>query len=320
MLHMDDMDGDAMVMPPAPIPRNTMTDPSKNSAVCQYESKQPEEDPGGGAYQKLGSDGTDPETDNQTESDKEDLLHRIARRRFGKRFRFLNLRNIRLPNPLKRVGASRLLFPFSSSLYVGSGLTPHEFIRSSSAWHLALCFACTASPGMFIAGTFKVYGESKFSSEEFLSIVSETSSLCNALGRILVGYIADKFGILRSLQALTIINSIVTLTYPLSSRIGQPGFVLWTFLIFLCEGGNFALYPAINALVFGARHASVNYGMLFLLYSLTCVANITLLSRVGVEFSVATTVCAVLLLFGFLNLLWFEYRQIAYKSSVTQDR
>jgi hypothetical protein len=180
---------------------------------------------------------------------------------------------------------------------------PRELIMSPLAWHVASCFITTTVGGMYVAGTFKVFGQSHFSDEVFLSTISSVASIFNSSGRIVWGYIADQIGALKTLAVLSFIFAVVLMTYPSSVELGQGGFALWTFMIFFFEGANFVLYVPVTVLLFGAKNSASNYGLIFTSYSLFTVINIFMLADAGVPFPKACTMMGLLTTVGFLNLI-----------------
>lgn len=98
--------------------------------------------------------------------------------------------------------------------------------------------------GMYLLGTFKVYGTRALGAhtEHLLSLVGSIAGLFNAGGRIAWGALGDRIGPVEALLVMSSIFSVIILTYPLSVPLGESAFALWTFLVFGCEGGNFALY------------------------------------------------------------------------------
>lgn len=77
---------------------------------------------------------------------------------------------------------------------------PSELYCMPLMWHVASCFVCTSAGGMYLAGTFKMYGEDYIRSEEFLTLVAETAAVFNAAGRIFWGYMADRYSTITTLQ------------------------------------------------------------------------------------------------------------------------
>ena len=184
---------------------------------------------------------------------------------------------------------------------------PSELIRHPLAWHVSTCLILTTIGGMYLAGTYKVYGLEIFRSEMFLSTVGSMSSIFNSGGRIFWGGISDKYGAIQTVTGLSCVYAFIILTYSSSPRLGgEIGFTLWTFLIFFFEGGNFALYPPICSQLFGLKNSGSNYGIIFSLYSLCCVLNITILARYSVSFTTSCELMGIVTFVGFLNLLLLQ--------------
>lgn len=179
--------------------------------------------------------------------------------------------------------------------------TYREVMRSPIAYHIMSCFAMTTVGGMYIAGTFKTYGQSYFHDESYLMTISSLSSIFNFLGRVSWGAISDRFGALRTLLCMTTFFALILYTYSWSVQLGEPGFALYTFLIFFCEGGNFVLYVPITILLFGQKHSASNYGLIFTSYSLFVVLNICVLAKQHVSFQTATFSMGTLTLLGAAN-------------------
>jgi MFS family permease len=181
-----------------------------------------------------------------------------------------------------------------------------EMLRNPVAWHIACCFITTTVGGMYLAGTFKTYGQATFHDEAYLSSISSISSVFNALGRIFWGHMADRFGAMRVLFGMSSIFSAIIASYALSPLIGQWAFALWTWAIFFFEGGNFVLYVPIVVQQFGSKHSASNYGLIFSSYSLFVVVNITLLADSGWSFLTTTLLMGLLTFIGFVNLLLLD--------------
>jgi len=201
---------------------------------------------------------------------------------------------------------------------IAKDIGPAELVKVPLAWHLASCFITTTVGGMYLAGTYKTYGQEIFSSEAFLSSVGSTASIFNAVGRIFWGALSDRFGAINTITSLSLIYSVIIGTYAMSPRVGgEFGFTLWTFLIFFFEGGNFALYPPICVQLFGTKNAGSNYGLIFTCYSFCVVANITVLAGYAVSFQVATESMALLTFAGFINLVPTHTRALVYIHTCT---
>lgn len=192
---------------------------------------------------------------------------------------------------------------------------PREILSMPLAWHLASCLITTTVGGMYIAGTFKVFAQTKFRNEAFLAAISSFASVFNSVGRIFWGSLADQLGPLRTLIIMSVIFALIIGTYPYSISFGQAGFAIWTFMIFFFEGANFVLYVPITVLLFGSQHSASNYGLIFTSYTLFTVLNIFLLSDAGVAFEKAAQMMGALTFIGFLNLLLLDWHVRSTKKS-----
>jgi nitrate/nitrite transporter NarK len=72
-------------------------------------------------------------------------------------------------------------------------LSPKDLLELPIFWHLTSCFVTTTVGGMYVAGTFKTFGQEFFQNESFLAQVSSVSAIFNAVGRIAWGSLADRF-------------------------------------------------------------------------------------------------------------------------------
>lgn len=199
----------------------------------------------------------------------------------------------------EKIGASSTSESNSSDV----DFTVRELISTPLAWHVASCLITTTIGGMYIAGTFKTFGQLHFHNEIFLSTVSSFASVFNSGGRIFWGSMSDIFGPVQTLLVMSFLFSITIFTYPSSIYLGEAGFAMWTFLIFFFEGANFVLYFPIVVMLFGKKNSASNYGLIFSSYSLFVMINILVVSRMGLEFTKANFGMGLLTLFGFCNLI-----------------
>jgi OFA family oxalate/formate antiporter-like MFS transporter len=166
---------------------------------------------------------------------------------------------------------------------------------------------CTAVGGMYLAGTYKTYGETFIFDQNFLSYLGSIASLFNGLGRILWGMVADSIGPIPTITILALTLSLLILTLPyVLTTLGEMYYAIWMFLILFHLGGNFALYLPITVQLFGKTHAGANYGIIFLSYSIFNVLNITILAKVGVDIHSACRILGIITLLGFFNLILFS--------------
>jgi hypothetical protein len=132
-------------------------------------------------------------------------------------------------------------------------IEPEHVMRSSLTWHLIACFILTTVGGMYIVGVFKT-AASRYD-ETFLALVAAIGSCFNAIGRILWGAAADKIPSAEVLFWMSFLFGSFILSYPWALAAGPTYFCLWTMIIHLFEGGNFALYPVIVVDLYGLKYS-----------------------------------------------------------------
>jgi MFS family permease len=115
-------------------------------------------------------------------------------------------------------------------------MDPLQLIKMPIFYHLSLCMTLTSIGGMYIAGTFKTFGEKNFNSEAYLSTMASTSAIFNCLGRILWGFLADHYGIVNTITMVIFFFSFAIGTYSYSPIFGEIGFSIWSYSIFFFEG------------------------------------------------------------------------------------
>lgn len=190
-----------------------------------------------------------------------------------------------------------------------------ELLFLPLAWLTAACFVFTAVGGLYLAGTFKTFGEKHFSDERFLTIIGAIASGLNSAGRIFWGYVGDRCGFARTLCGMNLFFALIIYTYPFSVLLGRGGYVLWTFLIFFCEGGNFALYLPLTIQLFGSKHAGSNYGLFFAVFSVFVVLDIALITTTNISFILATTVLGCVNLIGAVLLSYLQNKTVYHQLS-----
>ena len=192
----------------------------------------------------------------------------------------------------------------SDLMKVSRDVSPGEILKSPHTWHLGICFFMTTTGGLYFSGTFKTYAMNYFNDDVMLTNLATVASLFNAGGRIWLGFVGDRFGHSDSLVVCSAAFGTVILTYPLSVSFGSTGFCFWTLTLFLLEGSNFCYYMPLTVALFGVKHSSANFGIVFTIYAVLNVANISLLSYMQVSFQTAAIMMGVLCFCGCLNLMW----------------
>jgi MFS family permease len=87
--------------------------------------------------------------------------------------------------------------------------------------------------------------------------------ICNGLTRPLFGWISDRWG-RENTMALAFCFEGIAMTLWLSTSANPVLFVLLSGVVFLGWGEIFSLFPSTLTDTFGTRHATTNYGFLYM--------------------------------------------------------
>ena len=88
-----------------------------------------------------------------------------------------------------------------------------------------------------------------------------TMAVFNASGRLMAGFLSDRFGRIRTLAVVCLTQAAVMLVFP--GLDGMLGFFLGSGVVGFSYGACLALFPATVGDFWGARNFGLNYGLLF---------------------------------------------------------
>lgn len=155
-----------------------------------------------------------------------------------------------------------------------SDFTTGQMLKTPQYYMIFVTMLVGTGAGLMTIGLMKLFPKealqvSGLSAPEASAIAGTAMavffSLANGLGRIAWGAISDKFGRKRSIIVMTASQGIFVIFFQWMA--GTPALLyLGAAIIGFNFGGNFALFPAITADAFGAKHISQNYGWVFLAY------------------------------------------------------
>ena len=166
---------------------------------------------------------------------------------------------------------------------------------------LLMCGAVAAM--MVIAHAFTIGREQMGFSAQEASTAVAILALANTFGRILAGYISDKFGRLTALSlgiAMSLLG-LASLAFagPESRAIFYAGLIA----LGLSFGAFMGVFPGYTAEVFGSRHNSVNYGIMFAGFSVAGIIGPTimgLMRSADFDYSVCYLAAALISISGLL--------------------
>jgi len=155
--------------------------------------------------------------------------------------------------------------------------TALEMIRTRQFWCLTIAFMCNTAGVFFAFSRGKTLGNKLLDgiSDEILTRIISFTSIANGAGRIFWGLICDYTSFRIAMVSLCTLQACMLLVLPFCRTV-------WSFSIAfssicLCCGGNFSLFPAGCATLFGGQNMASNYGIVYLGQSIGMVASSSLL-------------------------------------------
>jgi len=163
----------------------------------------------------------------------------------------------------------------------GINLTPGRIAKTYQFWVLFANFTFGAGAGLMVIGIIKLFGMDALAKagveETQASIITGTAmglfyALLNGLGRIIWGAMSDHLGRKNSIILMNFLQGIMMIVF---FFIGgkEWGLYLGAAIIGFNFGGNFALFPAATADLFGNRNVGENYPWVFMAYGLGGIAG-----------------------------------------------
>ncbi len=198
-------------------------------------------------------------------------------------------------------------------------LGPKEMMKTLPFYLIFLIFTFSAGAGLMSIGLMKLYpmqalqNAGKTLAEA--SAIAGTAmavffSLANGIGRIIWGTLSDKLGRKISVFIMILSQGIIILFF--TKMAGTPILLyIGAVIIGFNFGGNFALFPAFTADLFGNRNVGLNYPFVYLSYGVGGILGPILggvLGDMG-NFGLAFTICGLLCLVGALLVTMIKHPQ-----------
>ena len=145
--------------------------------------------------------------------------------------------------------------------------TPKEMVRSGSFHLLYLMMTLVTASGLMLTAQLKpigvTYGYDKyalFAGYTVLTLTSSLNQVLNGSARPFFGWVSDRIGRYDTM-AIVFVMEAVTITL-LTLVVAHPfWFIVVSGLMFFAWGDIYSLFPAAIADIFGAKHATTNYGI-----------------------------------------------------------
>ena len=127
---------------------------------------------------------------------------------------------------------------------------------------------CGAFSGLMVTSQASALAQSLAGLDAAAAAVVSLLALANTAGRIVAGFASDRWGAAVTLRRvfLLLVAGMMALCMAKGSALGL--FLGGLLVTGFCFGSVMGIYPGFTALQFGARHNSVNYGIMFIGFAL----------------------------------------------------
>ncbi len=210
------------------------------------------------------------------------------------------------PQVLKRIkdatDSQRVNLPKQEG-YVGT-----QILKTRQFYMIFLTFVVSSGAGLMSIGLMKLYPTEALTASGMDPVLAAATagtamavffSLANGIGRIVWGTMSDKIGRRLSILIMASTQGFILIAFP--AMAGNTVLLyLGATLIGFNFGGNFALFPAITADIFGTANVGRNYPFVFLAYGVGGIAGPILGGLLGDmgNFPLAFIICGFSCIFG----------------------
>jgi OFA family oxalate/formate antiporter-like MFS transporter len=179
--------------------------------------------------------------------------------------------------------------PPATSASGGVDFTVRQMVRTPQYWALFSTFAFTATAGLMVIGVIRLFGVDALTANDIpeadAAVMTGTAmglflAIFNGIGRIAWGTISDKIGRKESIIVMCLAQAAIMVVFkPLGAT--EWGLYVGAAIIGFNFGGNFALFPAATADLFGNKNVGSNYPWIFLAYGVGGIVGPILGGRMG---------------------------------------
>ncbi len=154
-------------------------------------------------------------------------------------------------------------------------MSAKEMMRSRNFFALWVCFGLGTFNGLMTVNISGPVGQELFALDDtFTALMVSTFAVFNCIGRPLFGWLTDW---LKPKKAAQILFSIIFLASAAVVLVEAKTLVLYIIsfsMLWLALGGWLAVAPASTAILFGNKHHSKNYGIVFTAYGVGAIMGV----------------------------------------------
>ncbi|MGE5235199.1 MAG: OFA family MFS transporter [Acidobacteriota bacterium] len=163
----------------------------------------------------------------------------------------------------------------STKAGVPTGILPNQMLRTPQFYIIWLTFAVGGMAGLMVIGIIALFIKDALTATGMDAakalVIAGTAmgvffAIANGLGRLIWGSLSDRLGRQRSVVIMSLFQGIMMFAFYFAMSTSEWPLYIGAALIGFNFGGNFALFPALTADVFGAATVGRNYGWVFTSY------------------------------------------------------
>ena len=157
---------------------------------------------------------------------------------------------------LDKVAAKKLPVYIASKNY-----TPKEMLKTPRFYLIIITLLLACMGGLMMIGFAGPIARAKGMTPDFVMLCVMAIGIANAGGRLVWGYVSDKFGRINTIIVLLAGTAVLALFFNIAA--GNSIFVIIALIGFL-YGGLLSIFPSLTADTFGVKNAATNYGIMLL--------------------------------------------------------
>ena len=145
----------------------------------------------------------------------------------------------------------------------------HQLLKDPIFYLMILMLMCGAFSGLMITSQASPMAQSIAGMSIGMAATAVSMlALFNAAGRVVAGYLSDRFGRITVLLAAFVLEICGLVCLLTTGNGGTAQFMIGVSIMGICFGSLMGVYPGFTADQFGAKNNSVNYGIMFIGFAL----------------------------------------------------
>ncbi len=141
-----------------------------------------------------------------------------------------------------------------------------DMIKTPQFWMLWGSFLMAAAAGLLVIGNVGGFAKELDIQPDDIAWIVGALAILNALGRVAWGFVSDKIGRTKTMMIMWAVQAAAMFGLFFAGKVHWGLLMLDAAAVGFCFGGNFAMFPATTADLFGTKNIGLNYGIVFTSY------------------------------------------------------